>query len=212
MTGVYGNDTCGAACLNSPFMMYGACCTEGTREGEDSFYLECEDGGGQWDGAIPGSPLEFNSYWNCDACGEILGSCCLNSVVERPGRIGGWVWWAEAAIWPKNYGNDLCPSSGSPAILPSISRTWRWDDCGEKSDTGITPTQARSTSILTRRCGSGRISIRPRRLFNPPVIVNARVIGNDDQSTACASCVDAGGYFVPGDFPNISSGAGYSVL
>ncbi len=198
--GVYGVDTCGAVCLDYAPMAYGACCIPNVRDGEDSFVAECVDGGGVFEGTIPGSTLEFNSYWSCDVCGEVLGSCCLNGVAETP--TGGWVWNGEIEIWPKQY----CLSSGADPFYdqPDVasgrlrSEVIYWNNLGAQGpQLDANPEQP---------LWEWQNFDTPPATFNPPVIVNARVISNDDQTAACDRCLEAGGYYVRAMLPNIRYG------
>ncbi|MCH2142841.1 MAG: hypothetical protein MK077_07580 [Phycisphaerales bacterium] len=199
--GVYGIQNCGTDCLDSTIMAYGACCIPGTRGGEDNFIVECIDGDGDFQGAIPGTSLNFYAYFNCEACPLITGTCCINAITETPSDPGGWVWDGTLAVWDKTFCPGPNPIFLQPDVEPELMRPGfgYWNNLSAAQ----IATMDRDPSAPLWQWQDFDT---PPAMMNPPMIVNARASSNSDEATACQRCLEAGGYWVPEGLPNIRFG------
>jgi len=177
---------CFTNCLDNNLQVnnYGACCTAGTREGEDLLQFDCVANAGDFQGFTP-DPSAYLAYGNCDACPQITGSCCFTTLTA----YNTFIWDNTNPIWPKSVCNLEFAKTQEPGVEP-----FRVRSPAASMYTGW-------TVILDDRAGPNAEPLwnwqseepTANRTMNPMVVVSARLVSNTLDERACNICVTEGG-------------------
>ena len=178
---------CFTNCLDAgvPANNYGACCTVGTREGEDQLQIDCIEAEGDFQG-FTADPATYTAYLNCDACPQITGSCCFTSLYEQDDL---YIWDNQNPIWVKG----VCNLEFSLTQEPDV-RSFRIRSDAASIYTGWSATlDANAAPGADPLWNWQNDEPTAKRTLNPSAIVSARLMSNNDEERGCDRCVALGG-------------------